>query len=338
MTALLDRLRPHPHRGDVVAAGAVPLALVAVVIELRMRQWSLGARFVVIALLAGLVLAMGWLAELERDTPRPYHSVLLVAGLLPLIVALQLLAEVLGAHRPPGAGGLFWTFACEALLAGAAARRANSGVCTLIAALAAAVATEAFVSWVFQPHGLGTFRAILLLLTLVFAAGAVRLRDRRRRHAVALVNAGGILAAALALTFLVTTLVASAAARFAGGSLGGAAATAPFGWKLYLLAAGFGSIAYAAADREPGPAYIGTAVLAAFAVLVGLQVSDRGSLVGWPLFLLVLGCAGLAVGLRPRRPLPPPPDAARTEVAPTVPLERVHDPEAALSPDPESPA
>src|SRR5579884_1050771 len=98
-------LRPHPHRGDVVAAGAVPLAVVAIVIELRMRQWSLGPRFVVIALIAGLILTMGWLSELEGPAPRPYHSVLLVAGLLPLIVAFQLLAEVLGAHRPPGSGG-----------------------------------------------------------------------------------------------------------------------------------------------------------------------------------------------------------------------------------------
>ena len=127
-----------------------------------MTQWSLGPRFGVIAVIAALLLMMGWLAPLEGDSPRVYHSVLLVCGLLPLAVALVLLAEVLGASRPPGAGGLLWVFAAEASVATASARRFNSGVCTLIAALAAAVALEAFVLWAFKPHGLGAFRAILL--------------------------------------------------------------------------------------------------------------------------------------------------------------------------------
>ena len=48
---MLDRLRPHPHRGVVIAAGAVPLAIAAVVIDLRMTQWSLGPRFAVVALI-----------------------------------------------------------------------------------------------------------------------------------------------------------------------------------------------------------------------------------------------------------------------------------------------
>jgi hypothetical protein len=320
VSAALDRLRPHPHRGDVIAAGAVPLAVAAIVIELRMTQWSLGPRFVVVALISGLILTMGWLAQLEGDVPRPYHSVLLVAGLLPLIVALQLLAEVLGARRPPGAGDDVWTFGIESAIAGAAARRANSGVCTLIAALSGAIAVEAFVSWAFQPHGLGTFRAILLVLTLGFAAGSLRLRERRRRHAVQLVNAAGIVTLALGLSYLLLTAVTATLNRVGAGSFFGGQGPAPFGWKLYLLAVGFGLVAYAGVDRESGPAYIGAAVLATFAVLAGLPVGERGSLVGWPLFLLVIGAGGLALGLRPRKPLPPPPTGTTTTLAPTVPI------------------
>jgi hypothetical protein len=318
VSQVLDRLRPHPHRGDVIAAGAVPLALAAVMIELRMTQWALAPRFVVIALISGLILTMGWLAPLENlEGPRPYHTTLLVAGLLPLALALVLLAEVLGADSPPGAGGFAWTFALEAGVAIAAARRANSGACTLIAAIAAAVAVEAFVSWAFQPHGSGTFRAMLLFVSLAFIVGAVRLRDRRRRHAVQLINATGLLALLLGLSYLVTGLIGAALGRalaFAAPQV-----ASPFGWKLYLLAVGFGLVAYAGADREPGPAYIGVAVLGAFALLAGAPAAHRGSLIGWPLFLLILGCAGLAVGLRPRTPLPPPPDAP-TAAAPTVPL------------------
>jgi hypothetical protein len=319
MHAVLERLRPHPHRGDVIAAGAVPLALFAVVTELRMTQWSLGPRFAVVALVAVLLLLMGLLAPLESDAPRAYHSVLLVAGLLPLAVALVLLAEVLGADRPPGAGGEFWAFGVEAGVAFVLGRRLNSAICTLIAALAAAISIEAFVSWVFHPHGIGTFRAMLVVLGLAFGLCALRLRDARRRHAVALVDAAGVVTIVLALTFLAGALVASAMRASGNFLLVGYGAGAGFGWKLYLFAVGCGLIAYAAVDREPGPAYLGVAILASFAVLVGINLSGRGSLVGWPLFLLVIGGAGLAIGLRPLRPLPPPPGES-SAAAPTVPL------------------
>jgi hypothetical protein len=299
----------------------VPLSVFAFVVALRMTQWGVGARFVVVGLVAALLLTMGWLAPLEGDAPRPYHSILLIAGLLPAVVALQELAEVLGSSRPPGNGAEVWIFLLEAGLATAAARRANSGACTLIAALAAAVAVEAFVSWVFQPTGIGTFRAMLVVLALAFAAGAIRLRDRRRRHGVQLINAAGLVTVVLALTLLAFALVREAL-QASGQFLtlfGGAGTheTAAFGWKLYLLAIGVGLVAYAGVDREPGPAYIGIAVLGAFAVLVGLPISGRGSLVGWPLFLLIIGAIGLAIGLRPREPLPPPPIEPDSE-APTI--------------------
>jgi len=323
MNRVLDFLRPHPHRGDVIAAGSVPLALAAIVIELRMTQWPLGARFVVVALLAGLPLSMGWLAQLEHETPRAYHSVLLLAGLLPLIVALQLFAEVLGSHRPPGAGADAWTFAIVAGIAAVAARRANSSACTLVAALSGAVAVEALVSWVFHPSGLGTFRALLLVLSLGFTGGAVALRDRHRRHAVQLVNAAGITTLVLGLTFLLQTTLLAAGDALGAGSLSGGSGGAAFGWKLYVLAIGFGLIAYGSVDEERGPAYLGVLVLGTFALLVGLPVGGPGSLVGWPLFLLALGAVGLAIGLRPRKPLPPQPGA--NTLAPTVPLREADD-------------
>jgi hypothetical protein len=319
---ILDHLRPHPHRGDVIAAGAVPLALAALLIELRMVQWPLGARFVVVTLIGGLILTMGWLAPLESDAPRPYHSVLLVAGLLPVALGLQLLAELLGATRPPGAGGEFWTFGVFSALAAAVARRANSAICTLIAALAAALAVEAFVSWAFHPVGLGTFRVMLVVLALAFATGAVRLRDPRRRHATQLINAAGLVTLVLAAMFVELALVAPAL-RVVGGPVLGGPHGAPFGWTLYVLAVGFGLVAYAAVDREPGPGYVGTALLLGFVFMAGFPRPVHGTLVGWPLFLVIIGGAGLAIGLRPRHPLPPPPGGS--ELAPTVPLRGDHE-------------
>jgi hypothetical protein len=316
------RLRPAVYRGDVTAAGAIPLALAAIVIELRMRQWAVGPRLLIVGLIAALILTMGWLTPLETPAPRQYHSMLLLAGMLPLLIALQLLAEVLGAQRPPGAGGDAWTFGAVAAFAAAAGRRANSAACTLVAALAGAVAVEALVVWLFNPHGTGTERWVLLLLTLGLTAGAVRLRDRQRRHAVALVNAAGLLTLAIALTYLVNGYI-SATTSEAGSLPLIAHIGVPFGWELFVLAIGFGLVAYAGADREPGPAYIGVSVLLAFALLVGLPALNGSSLAWWPLFLLALGVVGLVIGLRPSTPAPPPP---ATEVAPTIPIRE--DPDA----------
>jgi hypothetical protein len=317
---VIDWLRPHPHRGDVIAAGAVPLAVAAFVIDLRMVQWSAAARFLVVGVITLLLLEMGWLTELEDESPRPYHTVLLVAAMLPLVLALILFDELIGASHPPGAGGETWVWALSAVIAAGAARRANSGACTLIAALFAAVAVEEFVVWVFQPTGIGTFRAMLVVLAFAYAIGAVGLRDGHRRHAVQLVNAAGLVTLVLAFTYLEEALVATALRSTAGGLIGfgGSFGGAPFGWKLYVLGVGFALIGYAGVDREPGPAYVGVALLAAFAVLVGLPVSGHGSLVGWPLFLLIIGAAGVVIGLRPRKPLPPPPAGDANETMTVV--------------------
>jgi hypothetical protein len=316
MSVWLDRLRPHPHRGDVIAAGAVPLALAALLIDLRMTQWGVGARFVVVAAISVLLLIMGWLAPLEGEGPRPYHSILLTSGLLLAPLALTLLARMLGAGSSPGAGAVFWTFGLVVALGVVLARHANSAACTLIAALAGVVAIEAFVSWIFASHGLGTFRAMLLVIGVGYLAGAVRLRDDARRHAVALIDAAGVSALLIGLSYLVT-LTLFGGLGGTGGLAPGSSGHAPFGWELYLLAAGFGLLAYAGVDREPGPAYLGVAVLVSFTVLAAVH-TGRGSLVGWPLFLLAVGVMGLAIGLRPRRPLPPPPGPDNT--AATIPL------------------
>ena len=82
-----------------------------------------------------------------------------------------------------------------------------------------------------------------------------------------------------------------------------------------MLAGGFGLLAYAAVDREPGPGYLGVVALAGAVLLIGRPDPDA-ELVFWPLFLLLIGLAGVGLGLRPRKRLPPEPG----EPAPTTPL------------------
>lgn len=322
MRDALALLRPHPHRGDLIAAGAVPFALAIVLLNVRMDdEWGSGIHLVITGLACALVLGMGFLAQREpgHEAPRAYQTVLLLAGLTLLAIALGRLAEVLGADDGLGSSGaLTWTSAVFASVAAVAAwGRIDSPICALVEFVAGGVFVLAFVDWVFSPESANTFRWILLVLIAGFVAGHLYWRERKRRHAVHFVNAAGIAGLALGASLLGGIFGAAVAGAFAGGET--VVDDPGTWWELVLLAVGLGLVAYAAVDREPGPGYLGFSVLALFALLGGLPGEDGASIVGWPLLLLLAGAAALAAGLRPLRPLPPSPDATRT-AAPTEPL------------------
>lgn len=317
-------IRPHPHRGDLIAAGAVPLAAGLAMVDVRMDgQWSPGVLFAVTVLGAALLYAMGMLAPLEGPRPRAYQTVLLLAGLVLLVVALRRFAQLLGTDGLPS-GTVSWIAAVVSAAAIWPARARRSPICTLLAAVAGGVALLAFVDWVFDPGGVNVFRWVLLLLVAGFALGSLYLRDAWPRHAVHLVNAAGLATVGLGLTLYV-------GATLAGLTVPGLprGASPPFWWELVLLAAAFGLIAYSGVDREPGPGYLGFVALLLFVLAAGLP-DGEGALLGWPLFLLLLGAVGVAAGLRPRRPLPPEPGVgAASPPARPVPLPaRSHEPAA----------
>lgn len=315
-------LTPHPHRGDLIAAGALPLALGVLLANVRLdATWGTGVFLVIDVLAAALVLGMGLLAPLEGERPRSYQQVLLLSGLLLGFLALLRLAQVMGADAPLlTAGSRLWIFLTVALGAAWVARTRRSAVCALIAALAGIVAVVAFVGWAFSPQGPATVRWVLLGLAIALVLAALARRDVDRRESVYLVDAAGVAVFALGVTFLGAAVVAytplpDAVLRFLGipsGVPGG-------GWKLILLAAGLGLVAYAAVDRESGPAYLGALNLLVFVVLAAIPGTGGASLWFWPLVLLLLGGAAVGAGLRPRQELPPEP-GSRAGDPPTEPL------------------
>ena len=310
----VELLRPHPHRGDLIAAGAVPLTVALLLVNLRLDDsWGTGIFLVLTGLACGLVLGMGVLAPLEDERPRAYQVVLQLCGLVLLFVTLLRLAKVLGSGDPlDSSGASFWILAVVAGTAGWLARARRSSICTLVAGIAGIFAALAFVDWAFSPDGPGTSRWILLLLSLGLVVGALLLRDRHRRESVYLIDAAGFAILALGFTFLGTLLFGVTLLGEPPAFVGPGA-----GWKLVLLAAGLGLVAYSGVDREPGPGYLGTLVLLVFVVLVGNPGEGGPSLWFWPLVLLAIGAAMIAAGLRPRQPLPPEPAAP---VAPVVPV------------------
>ena len=302
---VLAALTPHPHRGDLIAAGAVPLTLGVLLVNVRLdAQWGNGIFLVLTALACALVLGMGVLSPLEGERPRAYQQVLLLCGLLLGFVTLLRLAQVLGVGNPlTAAGARLWIFTIVAVGATIVTRQRRSAVCALIAALAGIVAVLAFVQWAFSPDGLGTVRWLLLVLALGLALLALAHRDDHRRESVYLIDAAGVTFVGLGLTFVGALLSVLTFIGVPGDAPGG-------GWKLVLLAAGLGLVAYAGVDREPGPAYLGALVLLLFTALAGIPSAEGASLWFWPLVLLVLGGVAVAVGLRPRHPLPPEPPGA----------------------------
>lgn len=79
-------------------------------------------------------------------------------------------------------------------------------------------------------------------------------------------------------------------------------------WDVYLLVVSIAAILFGATSGIRGPAYVGAFGLVAFILVVGLDSGDEspeGSLLGWPLIMLILGLAAFAWSALPalrRRP------------------------------------
>ena len=307
---LLDLLRPPPHRGPLIAAGAVLVTVGVALEELRLDDaWPTGVHLLILALAGGVIYALGVQVR-QEGRPYAFQSVLLVCGLLLLYAALLTLADVLGADFDDFPAGAFvWT---SLLLLAAAAWPAlarDSSICALIAAIAAAVAALSFVNWVFGAESASTYRWLLALVALVAVLFSLAMRGPAPRHSEQMVNAAGLAILALAATGLLPAVI-GLASPFGGG----ADEVLPDFWELVVLAAGCGLVAYGAVDHAPGPAYLGVANLAAFIVSAG--ASEDETLYFWPGVLLAAGIGVMIVGLRPRAPLPPEPDAYTTDRVP----------------------
>jgi hypothetical protein len=325
LSGLLDLLRPPPHRGPLIAAGAVLVTLGLALEEVRLDdKLPTGVHLVILAVAAAAIYALG-VQVVQQGRPYAFQSVLLVCGLLLLFPALLTLADVLGADFDEfPAGAVVWT---SLLYAGAALYPAvarSSSICALIGALALGLAAMAFANWVFGADSAETYRWLLALAAIAYVIVCLALRGAAPRHSEQMANAAGLAVLFLGLTAILPVLTAF---LFPFGAP--AAGPLPNGWELVVLAAGCGLVAYGAVDRAPGPVYLGVANLALF--LVSAAVSDEDTLLYWPALILALGVGTMFAGLRPREPLPPEPSAYTTGDVPLAsrtedePVMRVRD-------------
>lgn len=301
-----ELLRPPAHRGPLIAAGAVVLALGLALEEVRLAdRLAPVVHLLILGAYTGLVLGIGLQARLEDGRPPAYQSVLLVAGLLSLYATLLRFADVVGVDFTDFPAFTFvWTSFVVAGVALWAAFRLRSAVCALIGAIGIGIGLLSALNWIFGADSQGPFRWLLLVLAITLVLISLVLRGSHPRHAEQLVNAAGI-------GVLVIPLVALALAAVGTISLFGRGpdTVLPNFWELVVLAAGFGLLAYGAVDRVPGAAYLGLANLLAFVAVAALGAEE--TILWWPLLLILLGLGALGAGLRPRSPLPPEPDPYR---------------------------
>lgn len=308
-----DLLTPKPFRGDALAAGVVTLVPAAALLALQSGDAvPPGVRLGLLGLLWIWVTVLAWRAPVESSQPRRYQSVLFACSLLLALLAFAMLARVSGSgaglHDP---GTLAWVLAACALQAAVLAGARNSGVCTLVAAVALAAALAGFVAHL---HGRGAgagIRWLLVAIAFAYAINAVRLRDRHRRHAVAFTEAGGLALTGVAMTWTGRVLPVPGLSDLSPFHLVATHGPPGWGWSGLLLAAGFGLIAYGGVDHERGPVWIGALLLLQFCTL-----QAAGGLLGWPLVLLVAGVLLLVAALRPTIEAPPEPGAGHDPAPP----------------------
>jgi hypothetical protein len=302
----MEAARAAPPEGSewLRIVGAVAFAVGAVVLFTRKsgaisEDW---ADFPLLLVAAVPCVLLFWLGVSDRRVGEVerWRATLLVLGVLLAPLALEQLRETLGLSEDSS----FWHFVVFAATAGMAAYAAfvvGAAYQALLAGLAGIIAWVYLWEWIASPAVSG-FRWLLIFLGLGYLGAALALRARNEPQGEELITAAGIVGLVVGVLG-----VAETALRAVVGSvlaLPGAGQGQSFFWDLVLLLVSLSLVAYAAMGRARGPAYVGFAGLLAFTGLMGSELSDLaegrvpdGSVVGWPLALLLLGGAALAAGM-----------------------------------------
>jgi hypothetical protein len=234
---------------------------------------------------------------------RSWGSVYLVFGIL--VAPLVLLQFIEAVNGTPGASlNTFWVFGVTAGLGVAAALVAGLRYGLLLASLALIVAWSALWDEILS-NGIGAhygvYRGLLLILALLLLGAAAAVATRRLdpdgpERASELVT-GASLAAVIAGSLSAPKIFALSNPFFTV-----AGPTSSLLWEIVLLVVSLLAIGYGSRVAARGPAYVGAFGLGVFVLVTGLDLNDStpdGSLVGWPLFLVLAGAIAFVVSLLP---------------------------------------
>lgn len=260
--------------------------------------WGSGAIFLTFAIPCVLLLSAGLLSPRDAEAS-PWQTVYVVLGLIFLPIALASLVNWIGS---PGDAGnsinVAWIFALTAGKALYAGIFGKVRYALFIASLATIVAWLALWDTIVS-GGLGDHITTLRWLLLVIAVLLLGLSVFAQSRSSELVT-GAVLAAIGAGAISVLAVYGQ------NPFVTVPHADASFFWTLELLGVSLVAVLYGAGGGVRGPVYAGALGLVFFTVIVGLDLahpdSPDGTLLGWPLVLLVLGLGAFAASFWPARP------------------------------------
>src|SRR4051794_2923247 len=304
LAVAMERTSPPEGAEWLRILGGVAFAVGALVLFIRKsgaisEDWADFPLLLVAGVPCALLFALGVRDRRGGEVER-WRATFLVLGVVLAPLALEQLRETLGFSETSS----FWHFAVFAGVAAMAAYGAfvvGASYQALLVGIAGIFAWLFLWDWIASP-GVNGFRWLLILLGLAYLAAALALRGGNRPQGDELVTAAGIVGVLVGFIGVAQTAlqaVVGSALSLPGGTHGQG-----FFWDLMLLLVSLASVGYAAMARVRGPAYVGSVGLLTFAGLLGVELSDLaegkipdGSLVGWPLALLLLGGATLGAGV-----------------------------------------
>jgi hypothetical protein len=312
-------LLPDPRGDWLRLLGGLLLALGAAILFLRKTDdWAAFPLLLVVGVPCGLLFAIGALAALATGAVGRWHAVLMVTAVILSVLAFGQLWDTVGVDTESNEFG-FLISACVAGLAAFGAFRVGAAYQALLAAVAGIAAWLFLWDMILDDPSAGGFRWLLLLLCAAYAAAAFALRSVDAPQAPELVTAAGITGVAVGTIGIVDDAGGALALLFGGAA--GEGEGQSIVWDVFLLVFSGGLVAYGASAFARGPAYVGFFGLLAFVIIQGAELgalvegeSPDSSFAGWPLVLILIGAAALAVGLQLRRPPPGPAEQDTYEV------------------------
>lgn len=244
-----------------------------------------------------------------------WQSVFMVFAVILNALWLATFFNWIGAH---GALVTVAVFVLTAISAGYAATRAGVRYAAFLCTLSLFIAWLALWEKILSHPSATTVRWLLLIVGVIFAAAAVVLDRRGRRESAEVLTGAGIAGVAACSLGVFVGVIALGLSAVSSGGLAGVPSLSVlhagqhFVWDLLLLLISLGLIWYGSRARVRGLGYVGGLGLLFFLFSAGAQLSTRlsggipsRSVVGWPLALLLIGAAVLAIGFSADRSATP---------------------------------
>lgn len=255
------------------------------------------------------------LGYLSSPEDRAWQAVYGTFGILLIPLVLFQFIELVNGNTESSLNTA-WVFLVTAIAAAAAALVGNVRYGLLLASIALIFAWLGLWDEILS-DGLagdfGTFRGLLIIIAAILLAGAVGFymvdRVRGLRWSSEIVTGAGIAAVfgagLISFTAFGDVPVTPPTPTLGGGEVveteAGGARPSLF-WDAVLLIVSLLLVAYGSRFRARGPVYVGAIGLFLFVLLVGLDLDadePEGSILGWPLLLLLLGLAAIVASALP---------------------------------------